>query len=178
MVPLAIYGNGHQECSSSAAGGNDQSGPVASNHPDHGGTGAGSSTSPRASATPKWRSSACVIAAAQFGLAFTETAAIGVEAGTVFMAGEGVGAVADALVSGVGEAVLSRKNMYYRGPGKILNTNGTVAKTMLGHFGRYFEGTFASNSVGEHFGPGDYAQELIPFWNVHLTYPKMMAACR
>ena len=38
---LTIYGNGHLECPSSAAGGNDQSGPVASNHPDHGGTGAG-----------------------------------------------------------------------------------------------------------------------------------------
>lgn len=57
------------------------------------------------------------------------------------------------------------RSVYLRGlrGGKILNTNATLSKSILGHFGGYLENSFAANSLGEHYGAGAYMQDLIPF---------------
>ena len=100
------------------------------------------------------------------------------EAGVAILAAGSLVAAADATSTIILAHMIDVGPVFLRGGGRMINTNATVARTMLNHLGRSGEGTAVAHGLGHGFGFGDYLKAITPGVNVYYGLKDAKEACR
>lgn len=143
-----------------------------------GGTGADKTSKSTTKSTPKWRSMKCALSALALGAAVVETGAVGLEAGAAVLAADGLVAAGSAIADVTLTHMADVGTTYLAESGAGINTNATIARTMLNHIYKYGEGAFVAGGLGHGFGISGYLKDITPGVNVFYTLKDAKEACR